>query len=243
VSHPFFAAGSPYLQHGLLSDERTSAELDRIADLLGALPEPIIDVGCGFGRHVIELTSCGKAVTGIDLSEAMVAAARERARIAGIEIDVRQLGAAELDEAGHYALALCLFTTLGQRDPYTDFSELTDEPERATLRAIADSLIDGGSFVLEVPDRDRYLAALIESEHLGSTSVTRRFDETTAVVNEEFALESGTVYELSYRIFDRAEITDMVEACGFTIVETLDAGLVTPPHTFSTIVATRQKSE
>lgn len=239
MSQPFFAAGSPYLKHGLLTDERTSAELDRVENILGTLAEPIIDVGCGFGRHVIELATRDKAVSGIDPSEAMVAATLKRAGDSGVDVDVRQLGAAELDQPGHFALALCLFTTLGQRDPYTEFAEPTDEPERAALRAIANSLRDDGHLVLEVPDRDRYLAAMVEQEQLGSTKVSRRFDEASAVVHEVFELVDGATYELAYRIFDRSEIVELVEACGFEIVETFDVALVEPPETFSTIVAKR----
>ncbi len=40
----------------------------------------ILDVGCGTGRHSIELTRRGYSVTGIDLSESMLAFAREKAR-------------------------------------------------------------------------------------------------------------------------------------------------------------------
>jgi 2-polyprenyl-3-methyl-5-hydroxy-6-metoxy-1,4-benzoquinol methylase len=39
----------------------------------------ILDVGCGTGRHSIELTKRGYSVTGIDLSESQLACAREKA--------------------------------------------------------------------------------------------------------------------------------------------------------------------
>lgn len=40
----------------------------------------IIDVGCGTGRHTIELTKRGYSVTGIDLSESQLKRAREKAK-------------------------------------------------------------------------------------------------------------------------------------------------------------------
>ncbi len=49
------------------------AELNRNKDL------KILDVGCGTGRHAIELTRRGYQVTGIDLSEAQLRRAREKA--------------------------------------------------------------------------------------------------------------------------------------------------------------------
>jgi len=39
----------------------------------------ILDVGCGTGRHSIELSGRGYFVTGIDLSESLLAMAREKA--------------------------------------------------------------------------------------------------------------------------------------------------------------------
>lgn len=43
----------------------------------------ILDIGCGTGRHTIELTKRGYDVTGIDLSEGQLRRAREKAEEAG----------------------------------------------------------------------------------------------------------------------------------------------------------------
>ena len=45
----------------------------------------IIDIGCGTGRHSIELTKRGYSVTGIDLSQSQLDRAREKAE----EINLR----------------------------------------------------------------------------------------------------------------------------------------------------------
>jgi len=47
----------------------------------------IIDVGCGTGRHAIELTKRGYCVTGIDLSESQLKRAREKAENLNLEIE------------------------------------------------------------------------------------------------------------------------------------------------------------
>ncbi|UCC96124.1 MAG: class I SAM-dependent methyltransferase, partial [Candidatus Omnitrophota bacterium] len=47
----------------------------------------IIDIGCGTGRHAIELTKRGYNVTGVDLSENQIKRAREKAQEAGVTID------------------------------------------------------------------------------------------------------------------------------------------------------------
>lgn len=54
------------------------------AELGGNKNARILDVGCGTGRHSIELARHGFAVTGIDLSASQLARAREKARDAGV---------------------------------------------------------------------------------------------------------------------------------------------------------------
>jgi SAM-dependent methyltransferase len=56
----------------------------------------ILDIGCGTGRHAIELTKRGYSVTGIDLSESQLNKAREKAgrenlKIAFLKHDARSL--------------------------------------------------------------------------------------------------------------------------------------------------------
>lgn len=46
----------------------------------------IIDVGCGTGRHAIELTKRGYSVTGIDLSSSQIQRAKEKAESENLEI-------------------------------------------------------------------------------------------------------------------------------------------------------------
>lgn len=68
----FFEDGSPFLAHPLLTAARTAAEVDFIAaELALAAGARLLDVGCGFGRHSIELARRGYAVTGIDPSASL----------------------------------------------------------------------------------------------------------------------------------------------------------------------------
>lgn len=47
----------------------------------------IIDIGCGTGRHSIELSKRGYSLTGIDLSESLLEKAREKAQLNNITVD------------------------------------------------------------------------------------------------------------------------------------------------------------
>ncbi len=228
----FFDEGSPWFTHPLLTTERAEAEIDRV---LGWCPDAVdvLDVGCGFGRHSIELARRGRRVESIDPSAAMVEEARRRAAEADVELTVQQGRAEELDGPARYDLALLLFTTLGQ-DPLTgaDPLQIVDE----TLHRLRRALRPGGTLVIEVPDRHRLEAMLIESEQLGPVQVERRLDTTTGRVRERFVGPTQT-FDLGYVTFTRAELHTRVTAAGFDVVEHLDSALVPPPPTFQTLVA------
>jgi len=68
----------------------------------------IIDIGCGTGRHSIEMTKRGYQVTGIDLSESQLKRAREKAKDQGVEIDFQRHDARELPFEGEFDLAIML---------------------------------------------------------------------------------------------------------------------------------------
>ena len=68
----------------------------------------ILDVGCGTGRHSIELTGRGYNVTGIDLSESQLQRAREKAKAAGADIKFLRHDARNLPFRDEFDIALML---------------------------------------------------------------------------------------------------------------------------------------
>ncbi|RYG40492.1 class I SAM-dependent methyltransferase, partial [bacterium] len=84
-----------------------------ISFLLSLYPVPpgshFLDVGCGTGRHAVELAKRGHRVTGIDISAGMLNVARARAQQAGVEVEFIKADAREftLDRQFDYAICLC----------------------------------------------------------------------------------------------------------------------------------------
>ncbi len=68
----------------------------------------ILDVGCGTGRHAVELSKRGYRITGIDLSESQLARAREKAEQQGVRIDFLKLDARNLPFVNEYDLVIML---------------------------------------------------------------------------------------------------------------------------------------
>jgi 2-polyprenyl-3-methyl-5-hydroxy-6-metoxy-1,4-benzoquinol methylase len=68
----------------------------------------LLDVGCGTGRHSIELSKRGYSVTGIDLSESVLARAREKAAEHGLTIDFLKHDARDLPFHNEFDVAIML---------------------------------------------------------------------------------------------------------------------------------------
>jgi 2-polyprenyl-3-methyl-5-hydroxy-6-metoxy-1,4-benzoquinol methylase len=68
----------------------------------------ILDIGCGTGRHSLELARRGYKVTGIDLSGSMISKARTRAKKENLEIDFQVKDARSLNFVKSFDLAIML---------------------------------------------------------------------------------------------------------------------------------------
>ena len=68
----------------------------------------IIDIGCGTGRHSIELAKRGYDVTGVDLSGSQIVRAIEKAKEAGVIVDFRKQDARNLPFESEFDLAIMI---------------------------------------------------------------------------------------------------------------------------------------
>lgn len=68
----------------------------------------IIDIGCGTGRHDIELAKRGYQITGIDLSESQLKRAKEKAKDQRVKVDFQKHDARALPFHHEFDLAIML---------------------------------------------------------------------------------------------------------------------------------------
>jgi len=68
----------------------------------------IIDIGCGTGRHSIELAKKGYQVTGIDLSSSLLEWAQEKAKDQSLHIDFQKHDARKLPFKNEFDLAIMI---------------------------------------------------------------------------------------------------------------------------------------
>jgi len=105
----------------------------------------ILDVGCGTGRHSIELARRGYKMTGVDISTGMLNEARRGAARAGVKIDLIHADAVEFISEKEFDAAICIcegaFGLLSSEDdPY--------QHDLGILRNINEALKPDGMLIL-----------------------------------------------------------------------------------------------
>ena len=130
---------------GMFAPEVLGPTVDRLAELAGG--GRVLELAIGTGRVAVPLAERGVPVTGIELSEPMVARLREKADEAAIPVVMGDM--ATTRAPGEYALVYLVFNTISNL--------LTQDEQVACFSNAARHLEPGGRFVIElwVPDLRR----------------------------------------------------------------------------------------
>lgn len=68
----------------------------------------ILDIGCGTGRHAIELAKRGYKITGIDLSNSQLERAKEKALSADVYVDFQQMDARHVNFVAEFDMVIMI---------------------------------------------------------------------------------------------------------------------------------------
>ena len=187
----------------------------------------ILDIGCGTGRHAIELTKRGYQVTGIDLSEGQLNRAREKAEKEGLSIPLLRQDARNLPFKKEFDVAIMLCEG---GFPLME----TDEMNFEILKNASEALKDHGKFIFttlnglfplfhsinEFHDREedegaRYLSETFDLMTMRDRNVTTFTDDD----GKELELQCNERYYLP------SEITWLLKSLGFKTIDIFGATL------------------
>jgi SAM-dependent methyltransferase len=150
-------------------------EVEFLVEELGASTGMrLLDVGCGPGRHAIELARRGFEVVGIDLSPDFLTVARRRSREAGVSLSLFEMDAAAMPFEEEFDLAISICE--GAFGMGT--SDLT------VLRAMRRALRPGGRLAVGAPNVFHILERLRTGKGGPSRSSERAFDPVTMIYQE-----------------------------------------------------------
>jgi len=176
----------------------------------------ILDVGCGTGRHAIELAKRGYQVMGVDLSASQLNRAREKTEKAGVKIDFIQKDARKLDFNKEFDLVIMICEGA--------FSLMeTDEMNYQILQGATTALKKNGKFIFTT------LNALFPLYHSVKDFLNANSGKTT---NDELTFDLMTFREQSTmttvddsgnkkvlycneRYYTPSEITWLLKSLGF----------------------------
>ncbi len=188
----------------------------------------ILDVGCGTGRHSIELTKRGYNVTGIDLSESQLALAREKAKKENLEIDFQKHDARKLPFSDEFDMAIMLCEG---GFPLME----TDEMNFEILQNVTKSLTDNGKFIFTTLNGLFPLYHSVEefcskdSKDGNATYRSNTFDLMTFrdhnITDFEDDLGNKITLESNERYYVPCEITWHLKSLGFQKIEIFGAKL------------------
>jgi SAM-dependent methyltransferase len=120
----FFDAHAPVYDQQVYTAD-TVNEVDFLVRELALSPgNEVLDVGCGTGRHAIELAKRGYVVTGLDLSSEMLSRAGAAGRAANVAVEWVRKDATAFEFPNRFDAAICLcegaFGLLGHDDDPID---------------------------------------------------------------------------------------------------------------------------
>jgi len=149
----------------------------------------ILDVGCGTGRHSIELAKRGYNITGIDLSESMLQKAKDKAKADNLNIKFFKYDARKLPFSKEFNAAIMLCEG---GFPLME----TDEMNYEILKNVTSSLKDRGKFIFTT------LNGLFPLYH----SVEKFMEDSSQGDNATY--RSNTFDLMTFRDFNITEFTD-----------------------------------
>lgn len=188
----------------------------------------ILDVGCGTGRHTIELSKRGFTVTGIDLSETQLQRAREKAERDNLQINFLKQDARNLSFSNEFDLAIMLCEG---GFPLME----TDEMNYKILNSVTKSLRENGKLIFTTLNGLFPLYHSVEefcastSEEGNATYRSNTFDLMTFRDHNvtEFEDDSGNkkTLECNERYYVPCEITWLLKSLGYRKIDIFGAKL------------------
>ena len=178
----------------------------------------ILDLCCGPGRISSELARIGYAVTGVDITENFLNAAKEDSEHENLNIEYILADARKFVRPGFFDAIVNLYISFGY------FSSQKDDLK--VLRNAHKSLRDGGSFIIETLGKEIAVRDYVEAdwfEYSDYTMLTEYepLDSWTFLKNRWILIKDNKKVEkyFTQRLYSASELKALLLKAGFSGIE------------------------
>ena len=205
----------------IMFDDARWAEAPDVAEYVKKIAglqkgDSVLDAGCGPGRISVELAALGLDVTGVDIIQAELDAAKESAAAENVPLNLINADLRNFSSDKKFDCAVNLYTSFG----YCDIIE----EDMKILKNIAGALRQGGTFILECTSRESAVMYFTPGEN---------FDRAGWHVHTEFGVvgaweglrSKGVLadgrgkkieHEFVQRLYSASDLCERLLECGFS---------------------------
>lgn len=214
-----------------MSADQTLREVEFIEASLGLRQgSRVLDIGCGYGRHAIELVQRGLDVTGLDLSLPLLIRAADEAQKRAMSVNFVHADMREMAFEQQFDGAYSMLTSFGYFD---------EEANLRVAEGIARALKPGARFLLDIVNRDYVVGDLpsrVWWEGNGCVvleEVDFNFHTSRILTHRSIVFEDGrqVEQEISVRAYSLHEIGRLLRQAGFRVLD-ISGSLATRGHFF-----------
>lgn len=202
----------------LLKD--TKEEIDDIIKMLDIQPKAdILDLGCGKGRHSLELARRGYKITGLDRTSKYINEARTAARSESLEVDFIQADMRSFIKKYSFDYVINLFTS-----GLSYFEDI--EEDKRVIENVYESLRSNGRFIVQTMGKEVLARIFQKRDWIEQDGVLllqeRNIERDWSWINNRWILiKDGkkVEYRVTHRLYSASELSELMINCGFVDIK------------------------
>ena len=199
---------------------------NQVDDILRRLAIPdggsVLDLGCGIGRHVLELGRRGYHVVGVDRTARYLEIARARAQSERLSTELLREDMRTFHRRNAFDGVISIFTSFGYFD--------SAEQDQQVVRNVFDSLRPGGAFLVDVQGKENVARTFrkrdwrpiqMEGRDILLLEERELLPAWTGVRSRWIFIEEDrrADFTMTVRLYSATELVALLKECGFGAVD------------------------
>ena len=206
----------------IFSEQRikdAAGDVDKIIHLLNiARGAHVLDLGCGIGRHSLELARRGFKVASVDRTLSYLNRARKQAETEKLDIEFVHNDMRSFRQPESFDAVISMFTTFGY------FEDIHDD--RRVVENVFASLKPGGKYIIDTHGKETLARIFTENNWHEENGVLileeRKVTRNWSWMENRWIIIDGskrTEFKVTHRLYSATELMALLASCGFAQVD------------------------